>query len=92
VSDLTGEQDWPPAHDASEAAWQQAIAAFRAAQEGVRTKLKSMSNDELGMPVPGQAYNNCFMLHGLVQHHIYHAGQIALLKKAAASLSSMAGA
>ena len=36
-----------------------------------------MSNDELGMPVPGKNYSNSFMLHGLIQHHLYHAGQMA---------------
>jgi hypothetical protein len=31
--------------------------------------------------VPGKAYNVYFMLHGVAQHELYHAGQIALLKK-----------
>ncbi len=88
--ELAVDQDWPPVHDVTDGAWQAAIADFRAAQDEVRAKLKSMSNDELGMPVPGKPYNNCFMLHGLVQHHIYHAGQIALLKKAGAQITATA--
>lgn len=84
--DLTGEQDWPPVPEDSQAAWAAALDDFRAAQREVQNKIKSMSNDELGMPVPGKPYNNWFMLNGLVQHHLYHAGQIALLKK-----SSVAG-
>jgi uncharacterized damage-inducible protein DinB len=35
--------------------------------------------------VPGKQgahYTNYYMLHGVVQHELYHAGQIALLKKA----------
>ena len=80
--DPTGADDWPPAGDTSDAAWQAAVASFRAAQQELLAKLKSMSNDELGMFAPGQKYSYSFMLHGLVQHHLYHAGQMALLKKA----------
>ena len=78
----TGDDDWPPVSDTGDAAWQAAVAAFRAAQQDLLAKLKSMSNDELGMFAPGQKYSYSFMLHGLVQHHLYHAGQMALLKKA----------
>jgi hypothetical protein len=32
--------------------------------------------------VPGKRYDFYFMLHGVAQHALYHAGQIAILKKA----------
>jgi len=83
--ELTGAGDWPPVSDTSEAAWQAAVGSFRAAQQDLLAKLKSMSNDELGLFAPGQKYSYSFMLHGLVQHHLYHAGQMALLKKASTS-------
>ncbi len=38
----------------------------------------------LTKPVPGKKgahYNFYYMLHGVLQHELYHAGQIALLKK-----------
>lgn len=31
----------------------------------------------------GSGISRYVMLHGLIQHHIYHAGQVALLRKAA---------
>ena len=80
--ELQGADDWPPVTDAGEACWQTAIASFRAAQQELLAKLKAMSNDELGMPVPGKNYSTSFMLHGIIQHHLYHAGQMAILKKA----------
>ncbi|MBZ5568967.1 MAG: DinB family protein [Acidobacteriia bacterium] len=80
--ELDGADDWPPVSDTSEASWQEAVARFRAAQQELLAKLKSMSNDELGMTVPGKNYSNSFMLYGVVQHHLYHAGQMAVLKKA----------
>jgi hypothetical protein len=39
---------------------------------------------DLMKPVPGKSgahYNFSYMLDGLAQHELYHAGQIALLKK-----------
>ena len=36
--------------------------------------------DEL---VAGQRFNFYFLLHGIVQHNVYHAGQIVLLKRIA---------
>ena len=80
--ELDGADDWPPVTDTSDAAWQAAIASFRAAHQELLAKLKSMSNDELGMTVPGKNHSNSFMLYGVVQHHVYHAGQMAVLKKA----------
>ncbi|MDL1875016.1 hypothetical protein FBQ85_07565 [Cytophagia bacterium CHB2] len=32
--------------------------------------------------VPGQRYSLLFMLHDAIQHDLYHAGQIVLLKNA----------
>ena len=34
------------------------------------------------MRVPGKRYDFYHMLHGIAQHELYHAGQIAILKKA----------
>jgi uncharacterized damage-inducible protein DinB len=83
--ELEGADDWPPVTDPCEASWQSAIASFRAAQQELLAKMKAMSNDELGMPVPGKNYSTSFMLHGVIQHHLYHAGQMAILKKAGTS-------
>jgi hypothetical protein len=32
--------------------------------------------------VPGKRYDFYHLLHGIAQHELYHAGQIAILKKA----------
>ena len=42
-----------------------------------------LADRQLEAEVPGMGYNVYVMLHGAVQHATYHAGQIALLKKAA---------
>jgi uncharacterized damage-inducible protein DinB len=80
--ELTGADDWPPVTAASEDAWRSTVSFFREAQQALLAKINSMREDQLALPVPGKDYNASFMLHGLVQHHLYHAGQMAILKKA----------
>jgi len=46
-------------------------ASVRAADDGARL-------EEI---TPGTSYSNYVLLHGVIQHDLYHAGQIALLKK-----------
>ncbi len=80
---LRGAKNWPPVSDISSAAWAAALDDFRAAQIDLLHTLDKMRDKDLARQVPGKKYNNWFLLHGLVQHHLYHAGQMALLKKAA---------
>ena len=42
----------------------------------------SLPDSRLWDRVPGKRYDFYHMLHGVTQHELYHAGQIALLKKA----------
>jgi len=41
-----------------------------------------LPDQRLTEQVPGKTYNIRFMLEGVAQHELYHAGQIAILKKA----------
>jgi len=46
--------------------------------------VSEFSGARLAEQVPGNQgahYTYYYMLHGVVQHELYHAGQIALLKK-----------
>ncbi len=78
---LSDEEDWPAVHDTSEAAWQNALAAVENGQRQLRETIRRLSDAQLGDIVPGKNYSVYFMLHGVIQHDLYHAGQIALLKK-----------
>jgi hypothetical protein len=44
-----------------------------------------LNDEQLAAKIPNRDHNLWFTLHGAVQHELYHAGQIALLKKAALS-------
>jgi len=43
--------------------------------------VSGFNESQLDETVPGASYSFYNMLHGLVQHDLYHAGQIAILKK-----------
>jgi len=83
VLEIPAEEDWPAVDETSEAAWKRAQDDFRAGHEQLQKALARLSDRQLAEPVPSMEYNNYFMLHGAIQHALYHAGQIALLKKAA---------
>jgi uncharacterized damage-inducible protein DinB len=81
--ELTPAEDWraaPPAPD--ERAWRAALDALRAAERALHEAAAAADDARLDEITPGRRYTNYVLLHGVVQHTLYHAGQIALLKKA----------
>jgi len=82
VKDVSSEIDWPPVGEKSEAAWQRALAALEESNRKLREAIARLPDERLHERVPGKQDNFYLELHGIVQHDLYHAGQIALLKKA----------
>jgi uncharacterized damage-inducible protein DinB len=82
IGDLPAEEDWPPVTDQSEAAWRTALANLRTGNLELRDLISRLADKLLDQTVPGKDYSLYVMLHGVVQHDLYHAGQIAVLKKA----------
>lgn len=74
---------WPDAVDADERAWQRELDDLERAHIALLGAVQALGVEDLENPVPGNSYNVYVLLHGLVQHNLYHAGQVALLKKAA---------
>jgi len=81
--DPTAEEDWPPVRDTGEAAWAATLERLRAGHAGLRRVVAKLSDARLKETVPGAEYTCYFLAHGAIQHDLYHAGQIALLRKAA---------
>ena len=70
----------PPA--ATEINWQKTREAFRTSNQEFRealAKLEAARLDELSAAGKRSLYEEA---HGVIQHNVYHAGQIALLRKA----------
>ena len=83
VLSITSEQDWPPVPELSEAAWQKAVENLVEAHSRLRAAVQGLREEQLEERPSKRTDNSRYvMLHGVVQHDLYHAGQIAVLKKA----------
>lgn len=80
---LAGDADWPPVVDTTEAAWVGALGELEHAQRALVDACAILPDEQLDQMVAGTEFSFYFLLHGVIQHNLYHAGQIALLKKAA---------
>ena len=79
--ELTEQQDWPPVRETTEVAWSGALTALESAHSHLLTALSHLTDEQLAQKAAGSNYSNYFMLHGVIQHNLFHAGQIAVLKK-----------
>jgi hypothetical protein len=58
---------------------------MRASRARLRSAVEKSSDAQLDDIAPGKDHSIYAMLHGGIQHDLYHAGQIAVLKKGAAT-------
>lgn len=73
-------EDWPEMGISNED-WIQSVDRLEAAVNLTIDELDTWSNQDLEDKVPGADYTFKQMLHGMVHHNLYHAGQINLLKR-----------
>jgi uncharacterized damage-inducible protein DinB len=66
---------------ATKAEWRKAIAQAKRTHDVLVKMVAALPESRLRERVPGKKYDFSHMLHGVVQHELYHAGQIAILKK-----------
>jgi uncharacterized damage-inducible protein DinB len=80
--EISSPEDWPPADDTSEAAWEQAKAALDRGHQALHEAIARISEERLDEPILAGLSTVYVTVHGVIQHDLYHAGQIAMLKKA----------
>jgi uncharacterized damage-inducible protein DinB len=76
------EVDWPEPDGTSPAAWQKTLLELRRSGTALSKAVARFPARRLDDTVPGKRHSYYNMLHGVIQHGLYHSGQIALLKKA----------
>jgi uncharacterized damage-inducible protein DinB len=76
-----GLENFPLVPKPTDAAWRKAVAQVKRAHDDLVKMVASLPESRLWERVPGKEYDFYFMLHGVAQHELYHAGQIAILKK-----------
>jgi len=80
--ELNDAENFPTVNDQSPAAWKKAISDARKTHAQLVKTVETLPDRRLDEQVPGKEYDIRFMLEGVAQHELYHAGQIAILKKA----------
>ncbi len=79
---VPAEEDWPPVDGADPRAWQEALADLDRGHRELLRILTELPAERLDDTVAGADYTLYTLAHGLIHHHLYHAGQVALLKRA----------
>ncbi|HXJ86280.1 MAG TPA: DinB family protein [Candidatus Binatia bacterium] len=80
---MKGTKNFPPVKMPTDAAWRQAVAQVKGTHDELVETVARISESRLRDQVPGKRYDFYHMLHGIAQHELYHAGQMAILQKAA---------
>ncbi len=79
------EASWSEVRDPSAAAWQATLERLREGQRALVDRVRSLDEARLEDRLFDDMPKLFVVLHGVAHHHLYHAGQIAVLKKIAAN-------
>jgi uncharacterized damage-inducible protein DinB len=89
---LSGEEDWPSVDDTSEQSWNMTKQRLIHIHQQLLEAISSTDESRLDLPIIGERdpeFSSVYVtLHGGIQHDLYHAGQIAILKKALQGIAS----
>jgi hypothetical protein len=75
-------KDWPSVTGTSGPAWKNAVDGLFQSGEKLAQAIEAFTDARLQDTVPGRDYDFYYLFHGIVQHSLYHGGQIAMLKRA----------
>ena len=80
--EVTDDENFPTITETSEDAWQAALQTLKAAYRELHDAIGVVEEAWLDGPI-GEGMSSVYIqLHGVIQHDLYHAGQIAILKRA----------
>ncbi len=79
--DIGWGDNWPKPPDSTEQNWLDTVNRTQRAAGRLADSVLKFGTEKLDQTVPGKDYSFAVMLHGAAQHVLYHAGQIAILKK-----------
>jgi uncharacterized damage-inducible protein DinB len=80
---LAPQEDWPPVPPVSAETWRSTVERLRQLNQDVRRAVRDFPSERLDLPLVAEPpYTAYTQFIGITQHDLYHAGQIALLKRA----------
>ncbi|HET9802923.1 MAG TPA: DinB family protein [Candidatus Acidoferrum sp.] len=59
--------------------WNELLERWNKSRDLLEERLRNFPVEDLGKQTPGRTYPYEFLLHGIVQHTIWHSGQIAMV-------------
>jgi uncharacterized damage-inducible protein DinB len=74
--------DWAGPGEIETVKWPEAVDRLQRAQRELVAAVRSFDDERLRQHVPGWGWTNELMIHGTLHHDLYHAGQIAMLRRA----------
>lgn len=85
---LAGDEKFQVAEDMNfpkPGGWKEAVKKLNQSQVELLAAVKAFPDNRLGDLVPSSSHKYTFytLLHGIIQHDIYHIGQIQLIRKSA---------
>jgi uncharacterized damage-inducible protein DinB len=82
VGTISDTEDWPAASEGKPSSWDEARRRLGDAHGRLIETIGGLDPRLLDERPPGSRSSRYATLHGAIQHGLYHAGQIAVLKKA----------
>ena len=80
---LSPEDDWPSLPAVTPENWRDTVETLRGLNQDLRRAVRAFAPDRLDAPlVAAPPYTAYTQFIGITQHDLYHAGQIAMLKRA----------
>jgi uncharacterized damage-inducible protein DinB len=73
--------NFPATPEVTAEKWNKTLQDFRQSNSDFRSALSRLEESQLDQPLPGRDNSAYVEVHGVIQHNLYHAGQIALLRK-----------
>lgn len=77
----TPEEDWKKPEYTSEKAWQNAIERLKQVHDELSSEISKLNVEDLDEAQMPGFLSRYILLHGVIQHNLYHIGQVAILKK-----------
>jgi len=87
-AELSDSEDWRNMAATDEAAWEQVKSLLIEGHHRLRAAIVKADESKLDEPILPGMPSTYVTLHGVIQHDLYHAGQIAILKKAVSEVTA----
>lgn len=79
--EVSQSEDWKTFQNPDATTWNEIKSELAKSQENLVDALVKTGDDKLKDEVEGKAYDYYTLIHGVIQHDLYHLGEIALLAR-----------